>query len=108
MPTSTSPSLSVEYYKVQSDGAGTDVINAGGSTATGAAFPRGSMVFAAGDFGIPATSGGSRIVPSRGSTAGWRLPRQDADGWSGFDRISGTGDGYNTVAPGAGDDYRAG
>lgn len=99
----------IEHYKVESDSAGNDVINAGGSTITGAAFPQALDGLFVGDFGIQADN------PVGHATCRLETPPLAAGchdktltGGAGNDRISGTGDGYNTVAPGAGDDFAQG
>ena len=99
----------IEHYKVQSDGAGNDVINAGGTTTTGAAFTQALDGLVAADFGIQAD------LPVGHPTCRREVPPLAAGchdktltGGAGNDRISATGDGYNTVAPGAGDDFAVG
>jgi Ca2+-binding RTX toxin-like protein len=104
----------IEHYKVQSDSAGNDVINAGGTTATGAAFTQALDGLVAADFGIAADFPVGHPTCRRefSATALTPLPAGCHDktltGGAGNDRISATGDGYNTVAPGAGDDYAQG
>ncbi len=103
----------IEHYKIESDGAGKDVINAGGTTTTGAAFPQALDGLAAGDFGIQANEPGT-ATPSHTACRLEASPLaagchdKTLTGGAGADRISASGDGYNTVAPGAGDDFMAG
>ena len=111
----------IEHYKVLSLGAGNDVINAGGTTATGAAFTQALDGLVVGDFGIQADNpvghgiGGDGLCRHEyNATTGALTPLPSTchdktlTGGAGADRISAAGDGYNTVAPGAGDDFMRG
>ena len=100
----------IEHYKVQSDGAGKDVINAGGYHGDRRGVPQSLDGLFTGDFGIEAErpGAGTLRLPPRGirsQAAGCH--DKTLTGGAGSDRISATGDGYNTVAPGAGDDFMA-
>ena len=99
----------IENFRLQSDSTGADVISAGGSTITGAAFPQ-----AVAGFGItpPTGSAGYGIVTNGFATCvspeSSSCDSKTLTGGAGSDRfeaVGGSVTSYETVAPGAGDDY---
>jgi Ca2+-binding RTX toxin-like protein len=98
----------IENYRVQSDSPGKDMINAGGSTITGAAFPQAIAGYLVGPFVAPFFGIVANVDTVSCRALG--LPTDCGDksltGGAGADRIQAIGpNGYQTVAPGAGDDF---